>query len=119
MMLLQVLYKSMKGVGTNDAALIRVIVTRAEMDMEYIKTEFLNTYGKTLERMISSDISGDYKAFLLTLVSGQPKWDLSFICYKLQPYLFSVILYYYDHLCGQLEVQYELSDWWCCILALS
>ncbi|XP_057852757.2 annexin D5 [Cryptomeria japonica] len=69
----KILYKSMKGIGTNDAALIRVVVTRVEMDMEYIKVEFLNTYGKTLERMISSDTSGDYRAFLLTLVSGQPK----------------------------------------------
>ncbi|KAH9321503.1 hypothetical protein KI387_016142, partial [Taxus chinensis] len=69
----KILYKSMKGLGTNDAALIRVVVTRAEMDMEYIKAEFFNTYRKTLEHMISSDTSGDYKAFLLTLVSGQPK----------------------------------------------
>uniref|UniRef100_A0A0C9S4X9 Annexin n=1 Tax=Wollemia nobilis TaxID=56998 RepID=A0A0C9S4X9_9CONI len=69
----EILYKSMKGLGTDDAALIRVVVTRAEIDMEYIKAEFANTYKKTLERMISSDTSGDYRAFLLTLVSGQPK----------------------------------------------
>ncbi|CAN4090439.1 unnamed protein product [Withania somnifera] len=31
------LHKAMKGLGTNDAALIRIIVTRAEIDMRYIK----------------------------------------------------------------------------------
>eukprot|EP01018_Ginkgo_biloba_P005221 Gb_05136 [translate_table: standard] len=64
----KVLYKSMKGLGTNDAALIRVLVTRAEWDMEYIKVEFLRNYKKTLGHMISSDTSGHYRAFLLALV---------------------------------------------------
>lgn len=62
------LYKSMKGLGTDDTTLIRVIVTRAEIDMQYIKAEFIRKYSKSLEEMISSDTSGSYKKFLLTLV---------------------------------------------------
>lgn len=66
----QELYDSMKGLGTNDQDLIRVLTTRAEIDMYYIKQEFLAMYRKSLEQAISSDTSGDYRHFLLTLVGG-------------------------------------------------
>ncbi|CAM6024727.1 unnamed protein product [Sphagnum balticum] len=66
----QELYKSMIGVGTDDSSLIRVITTRAEIDMLYIKGEFSSMYNKTLEHMIAGDTSGNYKHFLLTLVGG-------------------------------------------------
>jgi annexin A7/11 len=64
------LYTSMKGLGTNDEALIRVVTTRAEIDMYYIKQEFQATYKKSLESMIVGDTSGNYKFFLLSLVGG-------------------------------------------------
>eukprot|EP00246_Nothoceros_aenigmaticus_P013410 TRINITY_DN45_c0_g1_i1.p1 TRINITY_DN45_c0_g1~~TRINITY_DN45_c0_g1_i1.p1 ORF type:complete len:314 (+),score=46.04 TRINITY_DN45_c0_g1_i1:220-1161(+) len=64
------LHKSMKGLGTDDNRLIRLVVTRAEVDMYYIKAEFLKRFGKTLENMISHDTSGAYKQFLLTLVGS-------------------------------------------------
>lgn len=66
----QELYSSMKGMGTNDQDLIRVLTTRAEMDMYYIKMEFQSLYRTTLEQMITGDTSGDYRHFLLTLVGG-------------------------------------------------
>ena len=62
------LYWSMKGIGTNDDALIRVIVTRAEIDLRAIRMEFQHLYNENLEDMISSDTSGSYKRFLLALV---------------------------------------------------
>lgn len=40
--------KSMKGLGTNDRALIRVIVSRSEIDMVQIKEEFQRLYQKSL-----------------------------------------------------------------------
>ena len=67
-MFLQMLYWSMKGIGTNDDALIRVIVTRAEIDLHTIKMEFQRLYNENLEDMISSDTSGNYQRFLLAIV---------------------------------------------------
>ena len=64
------LHKSMKGIGMRDEILIRVIVTRAEIDMQNIKAEFSREYNKRLEDMISSDTSGNYKKFLLALVGS-------------------------------------------------
>ncbi|MCO5552273.1 hypothetical protein L7F22_005785 [Adiantum nelumboides] len=66
----KVLYKSMKGMGTDDATLIRVVVTRAEIDMQYIKAEFVRKYLNCLDDMISSDTSGSYKKFLLALIGS-------------------------------------------------
>lgn len=64
------LYRSMKGFGTNDRALIRIIVSRCEVDMIPIKEEFHRNYKATLESFIQSDTSGDYRKALLSLVSG-------------------------------------------------
>merc|ERR1739844_58080 len=46
------LFRSMKGAGTDDRTLIRIIVSRAEKDLEDIKAAFLQTYKKTLKKMI-------------------------------------------------------------------
>ncbi|KAJ1268483.1 hypothetical protein BS78_07G139000 [Paspalum vaginatum] len=62
------LHKAMKGVGTRDTALIRVVVTRAEIDMQYIKAEYHSMYKRSLADHIHSDTSGHYRTFLLSLV---------------------------------------------------
>ncbi|CAH0731841.1 unnamed protein product, partial [Brenthis ino] len=62
------LYYSMKGLGTNDKTLIRIVVSRSEIDLGDIKQAFLEKYGKPLEDWIAGDTSGDYKKALLTLV---------------------------------------------------
>lgn len=64
------LWKSMKGAGTNDALLIRIVVSRSEIDLAEIKTEFLRRYSKTLYKMIQGDCSGDYKKLLLGIVKA-------------------------------------------------
>ncbi|CAB1352834.1 unnamed protein product, partial [Coregonus sp. 'balchen'] len=61
------LYKSMKGLGTTDSILIRIMVARAEIDMLDIKAEFSKAYGKTLHSFIKGDVSGDYCKILLEL----------------------------------------------------
>ncbi|XP_036972694.1 annexin A4 [Acanthopagrus latus] len=65
------LYKSMKGLGTTDSVLIRIMVARAEIDMLDIKAEFLKMYGKTLYSFIKGDTSGDYRKILLELCGGE------------------------------------------------
>jgi len=64
------LYKSMKGAGTNDKALIRVIVSRSEVDLGEVKAAFEGNYGQTLEQFIEDDCSGDYKRLLLAICKG-------------------------------------------------
>ncbi|CAL9687530.1 unnamed protein product [Knipowitschia caucasica] len=64
------LYKAMKGAGTKDQTLIRIMVTRSEVDMLDIRKEYVKNYGKSLYTHISGDTSGDYKKLLLKLCGG-------------------------------------------------
>ncbi|XP_075697607.1 annexin A7 isoform X2 [Rhinoderma darwinii] len=64
------LYKSMKGAGTKDSTLIRVVVTRSEIDLVQVKQVFVQMYQKSLASMIAGDTSGDYRKMLLA-ITGQ------------------------------------------------
>uniref|UniRef100_A0A1I8HSY7 Annexin n=1 Tax=Macrostomum lignano TaxID=282301 RepID=A0A1I8HSY7_9PLAT len=59
---------AMKGLGTDDKTLIRIIISRAEIDMVQIKKCFLELTKQTLWRWIKNDTSGDYKKLLQALV---------------------------------------------------
>ncbi|XP_032594063.1 annexin B11 isoform X2 [Drosophila grimshawi] len=65
------LHKSMAGIGTNDKQLIRVIITRCEIDLADIKVAFERLYGKSLKSWIKGDTSGHYKHALYALVGEQ------------------------------------------------
>ncbi|XP_072165112.1 annexin A5-like isoform X2 [Diadema setosum] len=65
------LYRAMKGAGTDDDTLIRVIVSRSEIDMVEIKKSFLEKYHKTLSMMVKHDTSGDYKKLLMALIGPE------------------------------------------------
>ncbi|CAH7463596.1 annexin A7 isoform X1 [Phodopus roborovskii] len=62
------LYYSMKGAGTDDSTLVRIVVTRSEIDLVQIKQMFTQMYQKTLSTVIAGDTSGDYRKLLLAIV---------------------------------------------------
>ncbi|VDN07022.1 unnamed protein product [Thelazia callipaeda] len=64
------LYNSMVGLGTRDTDLIRIIVSRSEVDLADIRQEFERKYKQSLESFIKSDCSGAYKDGLIALVKG-------------------------------------------------
>ncbi|NXV73849.1 ANXA6 protein, partial [Atlantisia rogersi] len=64
------LYKAMKGLGTRDNTLIRIMVSRSEIDMLDIREVFRTKYEKSLYNMIKEDTSGEYKKALLKLCGG-------------------------------------------------
>ena len=50
------LYKSMKGAGTDENTLTRVMVSRCEVDLVQIKAAFQKHYGKTLYSFIKVSV---------------------------------------------------------------
>lgn len=64
------LHKAMKGLGTDDRTLIRVIVTRTELDMQYIKAEYEKKFKGPLVDAVHSETSRHYRSFLLALLGG-------------------------------------------------
>ncbi|KAE9617195.1 putative annexin [Lupinus albus] len=64
----KVLRDAIKGVGTDEDALTRVIVSRAEIDLKIISEVYYKRNSVPLEHAVAKETSGDYKNFLLTLL---------------------------------------------------
>lgn len=62
------LHEAMKGLGTKDDDLIRLIVSRAEIDLLQIKHEYKQAYGKSLHDAVKSELSGDYEKLFLGII---------------------------------------------------
>ena len=62
--------KALKGLGTKDAMLIRILVSRDEIDMYRIKRYYKQLYQKSLYDAIKDDTSGDYRTLLLELIGN-------------------------------------------------
>ncbi|XP_074849857.1 annexin A3 [Carettochelys insculpta] len=65
------LKKSMKGSGTNEAALIEILASRSSKQMKEVSQAYYTVYKKSLGDDISSDTSGDFRKALLTLADGR------------------------------------------------
>ena len=60
---------AIKGIGTKDHLLIRVLVSRSEIDMPQIRQYYKQLYGKDMIADIKGDISGDYQNLMVGLAS--------------------------------------------------
>ncbi|CAG9529618.1 unnamed protein product [Cercopithifilaria johnstoni] len=65
------LQKAMKGLGTTEVTLIDILCSRSDNELNAIKIEYKNEYGKTLESDIVGDTSGDFKELLLALLNNR------------------------------------------------
>ncbi|XP_053331351.1 annexin A9 [Spea bombifrons] len=65
------LYNAMKGMGTNEKTLARILISRSEIDLLSIRVEFRRKYGKSLYSFIKSEVKGDYQSCLLSLCRAE------------------------------------------------
>jgi hypothetical protein len=61
------LYLAMKGTGTDEDSLSRILISRFELDMEDIRNIYKNKYNSNLKDDIISDTSGPYQKLCLYL----------------------------------------------------
>ena len=61
-------HDAVKGLGTKDHLLIRVIVSRSEIDMPQIKQYYKQLFGKDMYEDVKNDISGEYRELLLGII---------------------------------------------------
>nr|CAH0107252.1 unnamed protein product [Daphnia galeata] len=64
----QRLHHAMNGIGTKDRNLIRIIVSRCDVDLHNIKKEYEKKFNRSLQADVSGDTSGDYRTALLALL---------------------------------------------------
>merc|ERR1711990_596778 len=62
------IYKAMKGLGTDDDALVRNIIFTSEWALETVKARYEEEYGATISDDIDGDCRGDYKDILQAIV---------------------------------------------------
>lgn len=54
------LFKSMKGAGTTESILTRILTSRSEIDLLDIRAEYKKLFGYTLYSQLESEVSGSY-----------------------------------------------------------
>ncbi|XP_056424784.1 annexin A3 [Hyla sarda] len=64
------LHKALKGAGTDEFTLTRIMVSRSDIDLADIRAEYKKLAGESLFSAIKSDTSGDYGEALLKLCGG-------------------------------------------------
>ena len=65
----KLIYESIKGLGTKNSTLIRVLITRDEIDMPQIKQYYKQLYNKDMVEDIKGDTSGNYQKILVELAT--------------------------------------------------
>lgn len=73
----KLLHKAMQGIGTDDDALIHILVTRSQenvgpfqVDLEDIKAKYRDMYKVSLPEAVKKETSGDYRKILLKMLGN-------------------------------------------------
>jgi hypothetical protein len=64
------IYKALKGVGADEEAVFRYIISTSESLLQNIKAEYLEQKGITLHTAIDNNFRGDCQDCLFSLING-------------------------------------------------
>lgn len=64
----ETLEKAISGIGSDSKAVTRVVVSRSEVDLAEIKTEYQKKTGKSLRTAVENELKGDLEKLLLQIV---------------------------------------------------
>lgn len=64
----ETLYKAMKGIGTNEQAIIDVLTKRTNVQRQQIAKSFKAQFGKDLTETLKSELSGKFERLIVALM---------------------------------------------------
>ncbi|TPX34746.1 hypothetical protein SmJEL517_g02777 [Synchytrium microbalum] len=64
------LYDAMAGLGTDEDALIEILVGRTNAEMMAIKAAYARMYNKDLEKVVKSEVGGNFEKTLVVLLQA-------------------------------------------------
>lgn len=79
------LYRAMKGAGTNESDLIRVVLNRTPLEMRAISKKFEEIAGSPLVNWIKGDTSMDLKRLILVASGDRAALDAKILATALSP----------------------------------
>jgi len=62
------IHHSFSGLGTHDKALVRIVISRAHVDLYEIADSYNTLFGKSLKEALHSELSGDYRTLMERLL---------------------------------------------------
>ena len=68
--------KAMKGLGTDEAALIRVLAHLSPLEVPALKQAFQQRHGRSLEHDVEKEVSGHFEMCLLSILRGPLQNDV-------------------------------------------
>jgi hypothetical protein len=69
---------TMKGLGTKDRHLVRIMVMHSETDLRMIADAYFRKYKTALANRIHGDTGGNYRRLLLKLLDSSKEWCADF-----------------------------------------
>lgn len=76
------LYLKQKGLGTDEDALIEILIGRSNTEITAIKTAYEKTFDKNLEKEVQSETSGHFRKLLVAVLQAnrdetRTNWDVA------------------------------------------
>ena len=68
--------KAMKGIGTDEAAIIKIIANRNNAQRQKIKVAYKNAYGRGLIAELKSELHGNFEDACLALFETPIDYDV-------------------------------------------
>jgi len=70
------IHEAVKGAGTDEQSLIGLLIGRSNEEMTEIRKEFVKKYGKPLEEVLRSELSGEFRKLMVAVILAKRDHNL-------------------------------------------